>query len=56
MAVSSFEAGTSGAGAEPSLRSRQSLSFSRISQDFTQPEVLLPYSQELSNCFNPEPD
>jgi hypothetical protein len=40
-------------GAEPFLKSRQSLSHSRISQHFMEPEGSLPCSQEPSNGLYP---
>jgi hypothetical protein len=43
-------------GAESLLRSHQSLSYSRISQDFIEPEGLLPCSKEPITGLYPEPD
>jgi hypothetical protein len=43
-------------GAEPFLRSRQSLSYSRISQHYMEPEGSLPRSQEPSTGPYPQPD
>jgi hypothetical protein len=43
-------------GAEPFLRSSQSLSYSGISQYFTEPEGSLSCSQKPSNFTHPEPD
>jgi hypothetical protein len=43
-------------GAQPSLRSRQSRSYSRIIQHFMEPECSSPCSQEPSIDFYPEPD
>jgi hypothetical protein len=43
-------------GAEPYLRSHQSLCYSQISQHFMEPESSLPCSQEPSTGPRPEPD
>jgi hypothetical protein len=43
-------------GAEPFLRDCQLCSYSRTSQDFTEPEGSLPPSQEPSTGPYPEPD
>jgi hypothetical protein len=43
-------------GAELFLRNRQSLNYSRISEHFMRPEMLLPHSQEPSTSPNREPD
>jgi hypothetical protein len=43
-------------GAEPFLRRCQSRTYTKISQNFMEPEVSLPYSQEHYICPNPEPD
>jgi hypothetical protein len=41
---------------ESFLGSRQSLSYSRISKHFIEPEGSLPYSQELSTGLYTQPD